>query len=125
MKLRFAILASAMPLLSAFTQAELEKAKNTKEFFKDAYWKCLSTEILRAVPTSTSAQEFSVLTKQACVKERGDFFITLCRYVEMLHPETDKSTVVSAANLAILEAQKDAVTAFNDLRSGKRKLPEN
>jgi hypothetical protein len=43
----------------------------------------------------------------------------------MLHPETDKSTVISAANLAILEAQKDAVTALNDLRSGKRKMPAN
>jgi len=59
------------------------------------------------------------------MKERGDFFITLSKYVEMLHPETDKSTVISAANLAILETQKDAVTAFNDLRSGKRKMPEN
>jgi len=43
MRLRFVILAAAMLLLPAFTQAELEKAKNTKEFFKDAYWKCLST----------------------------------------------------------------------------------
>jgi len=125
MTLRFVVLAATMLLFPAFTQAELEKAKNTKEFFKDAYWKCLSTEILRAVPTSTSAQEFSVLTKQACMKERSDFFITLSKYIEMLHPETDKSTVISAANLAVLEAQKDAVTAFNDLRSGKRKMPEN
>src|SRR5690349_8036382 len=42
-KLRFVILAMAMLLLSGFTQAELEKAKNTKEFFKDGYWKCLAT----------------------------------------------------------------------------------
>jgi hypothetical protein len=123
--LRFVIPAAAMLLLSGFTQAELEKAKNTKEFFKDGYWKCLTTEILRVVPTSMSAQEFSVLTKQACPKERNDFFITLSKYIEMLHPEIDKSTVISAANLAILEAQKDAVTALNDLRSGKRKMPAN
>jgi hypothetical protein len=45
------MLVAAMLLLSAFTQAELEKAKNTKEFFKDAYWKCLATEIIRLVPT--------------------------------------------------------------------------
>jgi len=125
MILRLVVLAVTMLSLPAFTQAELEKAKTTKEFFKDAYWKCLSTEILRAVPTSASAQEFSVRTKQACVKERSDFFITLSKYIEMLHPETDKSTVISAANVAVLEAQKDAVTAFNDLRSGKRKMPEN
>jgi hypothetical protein len=123
--LRFVILAAAMLLLSGFTQAELEKAKNTKESFKDVYWKCLATEVVRVVPTSMSAQEFSVFTKQACPKERNYFFITLSKYIEMLHPETDKSTVISAANLAILEAQKDAVTALNDLRSGKRKMPAN
>jgi hypothetical protein len=124
-RLRFVLPAAAMLLLSGFTQAELEKAKNTKEFFKDSYWKCLATEILRVVPTSMSAQEFSVFTKQVCPKERSDFFVTLSKYIEMLHPETDKSTVISAANLAILEAQKDAVTALNDLRSGKRKMPAN
>jgi len=123
--LRFVIPAAAMLLLCGFTQAELEKAKNTKESFKDGYWKCLATEVVRVVPTSMSAQEFSVFTKQACSKERNDFFITLSKYIEMLHPETDKSTVISAANLAILEAQKDAVTALNDLRSGKRKMPAN
>jgi hypothetical protein len=43
----------------------------------------------------------------------------------MLHPDDDRSTVAAAANIAILEAQKDAVTALNDLRSGKRKMPAN
>ncbi|MGB9044777.1 MAG: hypothetical protein WCC81_20205 [Pseudolabrys sp.] len=120
--LRFAALAAAMLLLSGFTQAELEKAKNTKEFFKDGYWKCLATEILRVVPTNMSAQEFFVFTKRACPKERNDFFITLSNYIEMLHPDADRSTVISAANIAILEAQKDAVQALNDLRSGKRQI---
>ena len=120
--LRFAALAAAMLLLSGFTQAELEKAKNTKEFFKDGYWKCLATEILRVVPTNISAQEFFVFTKRACPKERNDFFITLSNYIEMLHPDADRSTVISAANIAILEAQKDAVQALNDLRSGKRQI---
>jgi hypothetical protein len=123
--LRFVVPAAAMLLLTGFTQAELEKAKNTKEFFKDGYWKCLATEILRVVPTNMSAQEFFVLTKRACAKERNDFFITLSNYIEMLHPDADKSSVTAAANIAILEAQKDAVTALNDLRSGKRKIPEN
>jgi hypothetical protein len=63
--MRFAIPAAAMLLLSGFTQAELEKAKSTTDFFRDAYWKCLADEILRAVPTNMSAQEFSVLTKSA------------------------------------------------------------
>src|SRR5262245_56370409 len=117
--------AAVMLFLAGFTPAELEKAKSTKEFFKDAYWKCLDTEILRAVPTNMSAQEFFVFTKRACPKERNDFFITLSSYIEMLHPDTDKSTTIAAANVAILEAQKDAVTALNDLRSGKRKMPAN
>jgi len=125
MTLRFIIPAAAILLLSGFTQAEIEKAKNTKEFFKDSYWKCLATEILRVVPTSTSAQEFFVFTKQACPKERNDFFVTLSNYIKMLHPDDDQSTVAAAANIAILEAQKDAVTALNDLRSGKRKMPAN
>jgi hypothetical protein len=119
-KLRFVKLAAAMLLLSGFTQAELEKAKNTKEFFKDSYWKCLATEILRVVPTNMTTQEFFVFTKRACPKERNDFFNTLSSYIEMLHPDADKSTVISAANVAILEAQKDAVKALDDLRSGKR-----
>ena len=46
MTMRFVIPVAAMLLLSGFTQAELEKAKNTKEFYKDGYWKCLATEIL-------------------------------------------------------------------------------
>ena len=125
MILRSVIPAAAMLLLPGFTQAELEKAKNTKEFFKDGYWKCLATEILRVVPTNMSAQEFFVFTKRACPKERNDFFITLSNYIEMLHPDADKSTVIEAANIAILEAQKDAVTVLNDLRSGKRKMPAN
>jgi hypothetical protein len=120
--LRFLIPAAAMLLLSGFTQAELEKAKGTKEFYKDGYWKCLATEILRVVPTSMSAQEFFVFTKRACPKERNNFFITLSSYIEMLHPDADRSSVISAANIAILEAQKDAVQALNDLRSGKRKV---
>jgi hypothetical protein len=123
--LRLLIPAAALLLVSGFTQAELEKAKNTKESFKDGYWKCLATEIIRVVPTNMSAQEFFVLTKRACPKERNDFFISLSNYIEMLHPDADKSTVIAAANVAILEAQKDAVTALNDLRSGKRKMPEN
>lgn len=125
MKLRFVIPALTTLLLSGFTQAELEKAKNTKEFFKDGYWKCLAAEILRVASTNMSGQEFFVLTKQACSKERNDFFITLSKYIEMLHPDADYNTVSAAANIAILEAQKDAVTALNDLRSGKRKMPAN
>ena len=121
---RFVILAAAMLLLSGFTQAELEKAKNTKELFKDGYWKCLANEILRVFPTNMSAQEFSVFVKGVCPKERNDFFISLSNYIVMLHPDTDRDTVISAANTAALEAQQDAVTALVDLRSGKRKLPQ-
>ena len=122
MIMRFVISAAAMLLLSGFTQAELEKAKNTKEFYKDGYWKCLATEILRVVPTNMSAQEFSMFVKRACSKERNDFFASLSNYIAMLHPDADRDTVVSAVNIAILEAQKDAVEALNDLRSGKRKM---
>ena len=118
---RFVIPLAGMLLLSGFTQTELEKAKSTKEFFKDAYWKCLATEIVRAVPTSMSVQEFSVLVKRACPKERSDFFTSLSNYIVMLQPDVDRSTVAPAANIAVLDAQKDAVQALIDLRSGKRK----
>ena len=120
---RFAVPAAAMLLLSGFTQAELEKAKSTTDFFRDAYWKCLADEILKAVPTNMSAQEFSVLTKSACPKERSNFFNSLSNYIVMLQPHVDRSTVAPAANIAVLEAQKDAVQALNDLRSGKRQMP--
>ena len=120
--MRFAIPAAAMLLLSGFTQAELEKAKATKEFFKDGYWKCLATEIVRVVPTNMSVQEFSVLVKRACPKERSDFFTSLSSYIVMLQPDVDISTVAPAANIAVLDAQKDAVTALVDLRSGKRQM---
>ena len=122
--MRFAILAVAMLLLSGFTQAELDKAKSTTDYFKDAYWKCLADEILKAVPTSMSAQEFSVLAKGACPKERNSFFSSLSNYIVMLQPNVDRSTVAPAANIAILDAQKDAVQALNDLRSGKRQMPQ-
>lgn len=122
--MRFAILAAAMLLLSGFTQAELDKVKSTTDYFKDAYWKCLADEILKAVPTSMSAQEFSVLAKGACPKERNSFFSSLSNYIVMLQPNVDRSTVAPAANIAILDAQKDAVQALNDLRSGKRQMPQ-
>src|SRR5215467_8315106 len=122
--MRFVMASAAMLLLSGFTQAELEKAKGTKEFFKDAYWKCLATEIIRVVPTSMSIQEFSVLVKQACSKERNDFLTSLSNYIVMLQPDVDRSTVAPAANIAVLDAQKDAVQALNDLRSGKRQMPQ-
>ena len=124
MTMRFAIPLVAMLLLSGFTQAELQKAKSTTDFFKDVYWKCLADEILRVVPTSMSAQEFSVLTKSACPKERTNFFNSLSNYIVMLQPDVDRSTVAPAANIAVLDAQKDAVQALNDLRSGKRQMPQ-
>ena len=120
--MRFVIPAAAMLVLSGFTQAELEKAKNTKEFFKDAYWKCLATEIVRVVPTSMSVQEFSVLTKRACPNERNDFFNSLSNYIVMLQPDVDRSTVAPAANIAVVAAQNDAVKVLVDLRSGKRQM---
>jgi len=65
-----------------------------------------------------------VLTKGACPKERNSFFSSLSNYIVMLQPNVDRSTVAPAANIAILDAQKDAVQALNDLRSGKRQMPQ-
>jgi hypothetical protein len=120
-KIRFVITAVALFLLSSFTQAELETAKNTKEFFKDGYWKCLATEVVRLVPTNMSLQEFTTFTKGACRKEQNDFFVSLLKYVQMLHPDLDWNAAASAANVAVAAAQTDAVTVFKDLRSGKTK----
>ena len=116
MKIRIVILAAAL-LLSGFTQAELEKAKNTKEFFKDSYWNCLATEIVRVVPTNMSVQEFSAFVRGACRKQRNDFFVSLSDYIVMLEPDIDRNTVPSAANIAIKAAQDDAVKVLIDLRS--------
>jgi hypothetical protein len=119
-KARLGISAAAMFLLSAFTQAELETAKNTKEHFKDGYWKCLATEIVRVVPTNMSTQEFSLFAKGACRKERSEFFVSLSDYIVMLHPDVDRDTVVSAANIAVKAAQDDAVKVLVDLRSANK-----
>ena len=120
MKTRVVILAAAALLLSGFTQDELEKAKTTKEFFKDSYWKCLATEIVRVVPTNMSVQDFSVFVRGACRKERNDFFVSLSNYIVMLEPDIDRNTVPSAANIAIKAAQDDAVKVLIDLRSGNK-----
>jgi hypothetical protein len=119
-KIRVVILAAAALLLSGFTQAELEKAKTTKEFFKDSYWKCLAAEIVRVVPTNMSVQDFSAFVRGACRKERNDFFVSLSDYIIMLEPDIDRNTVPSAANIAIKAAQDDAVKVLIDLRSGNK-----
>ena len=120
MKIRVVILAAVALLLSGFTQAELDKAKSTKEFFKDNYWKCLAVEIVRVVPTNMSVQDFSVFVKGACRKERNDFFVSLSDYIVMLEPDVDRNTVPSAANIAVKAAQDDAVKVLIDLRSGSK-----
>jgi hypothetical protein len=117
MKMRIIVLAVAALLLSGFTQAELEKAKNTKEFFKDSYWKCLATEVVRVVPTNMSVQDFSALLKGVCQKESSDFFLSLSQYIMMLQPDVDRNTIPSAVNIAIKAARDDAVKVLIDLRS--------
>ena len=116
-KIRFVLPAAAMFFLSAFTQVEIETAKKAKDYFKDNYWKCLATEIVRVAPTNMSAQEFSSFTKGACRKERNELFASLSDYIVMINPDVDKSAVVSATNLAITAAQDDAVKVLIDLRS--------
>ena len=117
--MRIAILAAAILMLPGFTQAEIEKAKSTKEFFKDSYWKCLATEIVRVTPTNMPVQDFSVFVKGACGRERGSFFNSLIDYMSMLHPENagDYNLLASAANTAVKAAQDDAVKVLIDMRS--------
>ena len=119
---RFAILAGTLFLLSAFTQAELEKAKTTKDYFKESYWKCLATEIVQQQSTNISVQEFSVSIKKACRQERGWFFKSLIDYMAMLHPEKadDYTLLASAANIAVAAAIDDAVKVFVDRQSENR-----
>ena len=118
--MRLVISVTAMVLLSGFTQAELDTAQKAKEFFKDSYWKCLATEIVRVVPTNMSVQDFSIFARGACRKERSDFFLSLSDYIVMLHPDIDRNTVPSAANIAVKAAQDDAVKVLIDLRSGNQ-----
>jgi len=122
MTLRFAIPAATMFLLSAFTQADLEKAKQTKDYFKDNYWKCLATEIVQKQPTNISVQDFSVFIKGACGQERSRFFKSLIDYMVMLHPDKADhySLLASAANIAVTAAIDDAVNVFVDLRSDNK-----
>ena len=120
MKMRVVALVATLLLLSGFTQAELETAKKTKEFFKDSYWKCLATEVVRVAPTDMSVQDFSVFVRGACRKERGDFFLSLSDYIVMLQPNVDRNTIPSAANIAVKSAQDDAVKVLVDLRSGNK-----
>jgi hypothetical protein len=119
---RFAIAVAAMFLLSAFTQADLEKAKATKDFYKDNYWKCLATEIVQKETTNVTVQEFSTSIKRTCSQERGLFFKTLIDYVAMLHPDLadDYSGLASTTNIAVAAAQTDAVKVFVDRRSGTK-----
>jgi len=118
--MRLVISVTAIVLLSGFTQAELDTAQKAKEFFKDSYWKCLATEIVRVVPTNMSVQDFSIFARGACRKERSDFFLSLSDYIVMLHPDIDRNTVHSAANIAVKAAQDDAVKVLIDLRSGNQ-----
>jgi hypothetical protein len=122
MILRFAILAATIFVLSAFTQADLEKAKKSKDYFKDNYWKCLATDIVEKQPTNISVKEFSLSVKKICSQERGWFFKSLIDYMAMLHPDLadDYSALSSAANIAVVAAQSDAVKVFVDLRSGDK-----
>jgi hypothetical protein len=120
--LRFAIPVATMLLLSAFTPTDLEKAKNTKDYFKDNYWKCLATEIVQKEQTNISVQDFSVFIKGACRQERDWFFRSLIDYMAMLHPDVanDYSALASAANIAVVAAIDDAVKVFVDRRSGDK-----
>jgi hypothetical protein len=115
---RFAVPTAAMFLLSAFTQADLEKAKKTKDYFKDNYWTCLATEIVQKQSTNMSVQNFSVFIKGACGQEKNWFFKSLIDYMVMLHPDKadDYSLLASAANIAVAAAIDDAVKVFIDQR---------
>ena len=117
--LRFAFLVTATLLLSALTPAELEKAKNAKDYFKDSYWKCLATEIVQKEQTTILVEDFSLFVKRACGQERDWFFKSLIDYMGMLHPENadDYSLLASGANIAVKAAQDDAVKVFVDRRS--------
>ena len=69
MTVRFA---AAMLLLSGFTQAELQKAKSTTDFFKDAYWKCLADEILESGPNKYVSTRIFCARKK-CLPKRVKF----------------------------------------------------
>jgi hypothetical protein len=45
---------------------------------------------------------------------------SLSDYIVMLHPDIDRNTVHSAANIAVKAAQDDAVKVLIDLRSGNQ-----
>jgi hypothetical protein len=67
---RLATLGFALLLLPAFTDAQLENARQAAHFFKEKYWECLAGEIVQTFQTSMSAQDFSLYTPIPSVSEK-------------------------------------------------------
>jgi hypothetical protein len=116
---RAATVAVADLVLPAFTDADVEKARQAAHFFKEKYWECLGAEVERAVRTNMSAQDFSLFVKGACQQERERFRVPLVDYIAMKHraATSDTPAVLSAADSAISMSQEGAVTGFINLRT--------
>jgi hypothetical protein len=117
--IRATTLATAVIILCAFTEDDIEKARQAAHFYKEKYWECLAAEIVRNVPTNISAQDFSLLVKSACPQEKNNFRVPLVDYIAMKDGASgsDIPGVFSAADIAITAAQDDAVKGFINLRN--------
>ena len=104
---------------ASFSQADVDKAKQTGTIFRDEYRKCLGVEANRMVPTNISVQEFSLFIKGACLTERNKYAVQLIDAVSMTSDSPDDiAAVITSANNLIDQVQAAAVYQFTR-RSGQ------
>jgi len=104
---------------ASFSQADVDKAKQTGTIFRDEYRKCLGVEANRMVPTNISVQEFSLFIKGACLTERNKYAVQLIDAVSMTSDSPDDiAAVITSANSLIDQVQAAAVYQFTR-RSGQ------
>jgi hypothetical protein len=117
--IRFVILAAAMLLLSGYTQADVEKARQAAHFFATEFEKCLAAETTRLVSTKISSQDFALLIKGSCLAEKNKFLVPLADYIAMKNnaPDSDTGVVLSVANSTIAQYHDAAVKSFIEIRS--------
>ena len=101
----------------AFTQADVEKAKQTATIFRDEYRKCLGAEANRS--TNISAQEFSLFIQGACLTERNKYAVQLIDAISITSDSPDDiAAAITSANNLIDQIQAAAVSQFTR-RSGQ------
>ena len=117
MRIQTLFVVVALVLLPAFTEADIEKARQAAQSYKQKYWECLAAEIVRMVPTTVSAQDFSLLLQGACPTEKQNFRVPFVDYFAMKFPDVGVQAQLSQFEIVAKAAQDDALRGFINLRS--------